>query len=235
MSLKKLNLNSMRVAKPLGKGALDLLAQVTEIYSQKDLVVSNNNTNFDEEQIEEDERDEIIDIEVTSDFQTIKEQEDMATLPSKQEIKELGAETALVYMCLQLERTDTEIMDRLSITKTRLNKHYNKLSDLGYIKRSIVLLKRESALNVPQNESSEVILHSNPLAVTHVEEQTTETTEITEDEFQTVPSIITKSTDEILFDTYKAVHKSSLKRKFNKGDVFNLDSRDREYDLEKEK
>ena len=226
MSLQKLNLNTMKVASPMSADALKLLSQI----ENKDIVYTRLNNDIDE-QIEEDERDEIIDIEVTSEFKTIKE-EDMATqLPTKEEIKELGYETALVYMCLKLDKNDSEIMDRLSITSNRLNKHYNKLSDLGYIKRSIVLLERESALNVPQNAPGEVILHSNQLAVTQVEEQTTE---ITEDEFQTVPSTITKSTDEILFDTYKDIHKSTFKRKFNKGDVFNLDSRDREYDFEKE-
>jgi hypothetical protein len=232
MSLKKLNLNSMRVAKPLSKGALDLLEKI----SQQDLVVTNECCNFDEEL--NDERDEVIDIEVTSEFKTIT---DMAT-QTKEEIKDLGFEVSFIYFCLKIGKNDAEIMDRCSITKNRLNKAYDKLIEKGYIKHNgYTLLQAESGLNAPQNASSEVLV---------VDVETIEEKEITEyeksvidefqtnsieDEYQTIPALnISKSTDEILFDTYMDVHKSSLKREFNKGDVFNLDSRDREYDFEKE-
>lgn len=221
MSLKKLNMNSMKVASPMSADALSLLDNLNSIYSQKDLVDSNNITNFDEET--NDERDEIIDIEVCEEFKTIT---DMATLPTKEEIKELGAETALVYMCLKLDKNDAEIMDRLSITSNRLNKHYNKLSEFGYIKRSIILLERESALNVPQNAPSEII----ETVIEKVQEEPIIEHKTDEDVFQTVP----KKNEDILNDLYHKDYMNSHSQQNKKGDVFNYTNKDRAFDFEKE-
>lgn len=240
MSLKKLNMNSMKVAKPIGKDALSLLSELAKKYENnveftpKVLVDSNIITNFDEET--NDDRDEIIDIEVSSEFKNVNDTA-MATIPTKEEIKELGFETSIVYMCLKLEKKDAEIMDRLSITSNRLNKHYNKLSELGYIERSITLLKRDSDLNMPQNASSEVLESKQETIEQNKETDMTPACliqdnvspiEISDEHFMTIPTkAVGKTQDEILFDLNQKIYMDSHAKQNKKGEVFNYENSDR--------
>lgn len=229
MSLKKLNLNSMKVAQPLSEATLNLLDNLANIYSN-DVVVSNNITNFEED------RDEIIDIEVCSDFKNVN---DMVT-QTKQEIKDLGFETSFIYNCMKIGKTDEEIMDICSINRNRLNKNFNKLKDLGYIRSNgYTLLKIEDGLNVPQNASSEV-LETNEQTIEQNKNKETDMTptcliqdnvspiEIADEHFMTIPTkVVGKTQDEILFDLNQKIYIDSHAKQNKKGEVFSYENSDR--------